>query len=488
MVDLSPRAHRMHVAIGLLVAAATFAALVLIPYWMRPPLSQLEDIQKKGILKVLTLNGESTYYEGIEGSDGLEYQLVTQFAQSIGVKPKFIVVDEFIDIYTELLYESADLAAAGLSDHDVIVNPNIIYGPSYFEAKQQLLYRKNDNKAPKSLDEFPKPSTLDVKLGTSHHRYLIDHADQLPGLITRVNNRVATEELIERVENGSIEYLMADSHEIALQRRFYPELRVAFDVGEPKQLRWALKKKGDDSLLQALQGFFEQIAADGRLEQLAHRYYGHVEEFNYADLRTFSRMVRERLPRYRELFQREARANDMDWRLLAAIGYQESLWNPKAKSPTGVRGIMMLTQATAKHIGINNRLDPAESIRGGAIYFQRVMKKIPERIQHPDRTWLALASYNVGFGHLEDARKITQGRGGDPDKWIDVKQSLPLLSQKKWYKDTKHGYARGSEPVQYVENIRKYYDMLVWEDEKRQGRPPKDKTAPRREILISPSL
>jgi membrane-bound lytic murein transglycosylase F len=304
-----------------------------------------------------------------------------------------------------------------------------------------------------------------------------------------VQNRVATEELIEKVENEEIAFLMADSHEIALQRRFYPELRVAFDVGEPKQLQWALKKMGDDSsLLQAMQTFFDDIKKDGRLDQLVHRYYGHVEEFNYSDLQTFSRLVRERLPKYRELFQREAKKQDMDWRLLAAIGYQESLWNAKAKSPTGVRGIMMLTQDTAKHIGIKNRSDPAESIRGGAIYFQRVLNKIPERIPQPDRTWLALASYNVGFGHLEDARKITQGNGGDPDKWIDVKQSLPLLSQKKWYKQTKHGYARGSEPVLYVENIRKYYDMLVWMDEKHNGRPGTDKPLQPKDIKMSPSL
>jgi len=168
--------------------------------------------------------------------------------------------------------------------------------------------------------------------------------------------------------------------------------------------------------------------------------------------------VKERLPKYREAFIREAEAQGMDWRLLAAIGYQESLWNPKAKSPTGVRGLMMLTLNTAKMVKIKNRLDPEQSIKGGAIYFKRVLKKIPQRIKQPDRNWLALASYNVGFGHLEDARKITQNDKGDPDKWIDVKKSLPLLSKKQWYKFTKHGYARGNEPVKYVENIRKYCD------------------------------
>lgn len=127
--------------------------------------------------------------------------------------------------------------------------------------------------------------------------------------------------------------------------------------------------------------------------------------------------------------------------------------------------MMMLTLRTAKQLGISNRLDPKQSIKGGASYLRRVLNKVPERIQEPDRTWFALAGYNVGWGHVEDARIITQKQGGNPDKWADVKTRLPLLQKSKWYKNTKHGYARGSEPVKYVDNIRRYYDVLVWQDE-----------------------
>jgi len=231
----------------------------------------------------------------------------------------------------------------------------------------------------------------------------------------------------------------------------------------------------DATLGKAIEAFFNEIRSDGRLQQLVHRHYSHVDSFNYSDIRTFTERIQTHLPRYRDLFREEAANVGIDWRLLAAIGYQESLWNEKARSPTGVRGLMMLTRATAKQMGIKNRLDPAQSIRGGAKYFMRVLKKIPQRIAEPDRTWFALASYNVGFGHLEDARKITEARGGDPDRWIDVKQSLPLLARKKWYKDTKFGYARGWEPVIYVENIRQYYDYLAELDNRalREREPPK---------------
>jgi membrane-bound lytic murein transglycosylase F len=128
--------------------------------------------------------------------------------------------------------------------------------------------------------------------------------------------------------------------------------------------------------------------------------------------------------------------------------------------------MMMLTLATAKQLGIKSRLNVEQSIRGGATYFSQLIQRMPERIPEPDRTWFALASYNIGFGHLNDARIITQRQGGDPDRWVDVKQRLPLLKQKKYYKTTKYGYARGDEAVHYVENIRRYYDTLLWLEQK----------------------
>ena len=164
------------------------------------------------------------------------------------------------------------------------------------------------------------------------------------------------------------------------------------------------------------------------------------------------------------MFQEIANAYELDWRLLAAIGYQESHWKPDASSYTGVRGIMMLTQKTATQLGLTDRLDPKQSIEGGARYFLQLRDRIPDRIEEPDRSWMALAAYNMGMSHLEDARVLTQKRGGDPDSWHDVNENLDLLSQEKWYSDLKFGYARGFEAKQYVENIRSYYDILIWMD------------------------
>ena len=487
MVDLSPRAHKVQVFSGLLAIVLSLLALVAIPLYSGAPTTQLESIQDRGYIKVLTLNAASTYYEDADGPSGFEYHLSKLFADYIGVELKIVLVNQFADLYPELIFGNGDLIAAGISRQDDVQLKQIEYGPGYYQVKPQLVYKNGLQDRPKQLEDL-ESGILEVIKGTSHSKLLTHLSKSNQWLSWHTNKNIATEELIELVDIGLVDFILADSHEIALQRRFYPELRIALDLGNSKQLRWASKSSTDRSLIQAVNRFFELIKKDGRLDQLIHRYYSHVEKFNYSDIQTFTNHARERLPKYREIFQREAEAQGLDWRLLAAIGYQESLWNPKATSPTGVRGLMMLTQATAKHIKIKNRLDPAQSIKGGAIYFNRVLNKIPERINQPDRNWLALASYNVGFGHLEDARKITQINQGDPDKWIDVKESLPLLGRKKWYKDTKHGYARGWEPVKYVENIRKYYDLLVWMDEKQNpGSIPARKT-PSDKLVIPPSF
>ena len=264
---------------------------------------------------------------------------------------------------------------------------------------------------------------------------------------------------------------------------FYPELRAAFDLGKPEPLAWAFPKTGNDAIYREAIKFFNRIRHDGTINQLIERYYGHVSSFDYVGTRTYRKHISSRLPEYQPLFKEAGNRYGIDWRLLAAMAYQESHWDPHAVSPTGVRGIMMLTRATATHLGVTRRTDPVQSIDGGARYLARLLKSIPERIGEPDRTWMAVASYNIGFFHLEDARVITQKQGGNPDSWKDVKKSLPLLRQRKWYKQTKKGYARGDEAVTYVKNIRSYYDILMWQTDKERSQAELDESAFRIEVL-----
>jgi membrane-bound lytic murein transglycosylase F len=488
VAELSKFWYRVQLITGLIAALLVLAALIIQPGISQKPLTQLEKIQKRGYIRILTLNSASTYYLDIDSPNGFEYQLASWFSEYIDVEAGFIVVSRFADLYTELLFGTGDIAAAGLSDAESEFSSAVLYGPRYYEVKSQLLYRRGDVEKPDGLDDIGEES-IHIIRGTSHSILLNSLKVTHPQLFWIEVDDIATEELIEQVDNGTAKYIVANSHEIALQRRFFPELRIAFELGEPRQLRWAYNHTGDDTLQQAIDSFFREIESDGRLEQLIHRHYSHVDRFNYSDIQTFNHHLETRLPKFKHLFKREAEKVDLDWRLLAAIGYQESLWNQRARSPTGVRGLMMLTQVTAKQMKVRNRLDPAQSIGGGARYFKSIYKRVPERIRDPDRTWLALAAYNVGLGHLEDARIITESRGGDPDKWIDIKENLPLLARKKWYKNTKYGYARGWEPVKYVENIRQYYEYLTGNEVKANRKSGElEKLNPRKESPIAPSL
>ncbi len=422
-----------------------------------PETSVLAKIKAEGEIVVIMRPGSTTYYLGPDGQPaGLEYELAKRFSDQLGVQLK-IITPLFPDIIPMVARGDAHFAAAGLSITEA--RQKIVrFGPGYQQITQQLIYRYG-NPRPKSIADI-LDGDIEVVSGSSYVEQLATLQQQHPTLRWRENSEMTSEELLTFVWEHMIDYTIVDSNEVALSRRFYPELRVAFDLGEPESLAWAFPLGDDDSLYDEAVIFFSSLIDSGELAQLLERYYGHTETFDYVGTRKFKMHYYQRLPTYRELFEAAAIENDIDWRLLAAISYQESHWNPKAVSPTGVRGMMMLTLTTARELGIRNRIDPKQSINGGARYLKSLMRRIPKRIKEPDRTWMAIAAYNVGFGHLTDARIITALRGLDSDKWMHVKESLPLLRQKKWYQKTRYGYARGHEPVMYVRNIRNYYDLI----------------------------
>jgi len=191
--------------------------------------------------------------------------------------------------------------------------------------------------------------------------------------------------------------------------------------------------------------------------------YLSIEEnknLNNVEKNIFINKINNRLPDYINYFKKYTRNSIFSWELIAAISYQESHWNHKAVSKTKVKGLMMLTKDTANYVGIKNRLDPNQSVYGGVKYLESLYKRLPKSIVGSDRLWMTLASYNVGLGHLEDARILTEKHGRNPNYWSDVKKHLPLLRIKKYHKNTKYGYARGLEPVIYVERIQSYLDLL----------------------------
>ncbi len=278
----------------------------------------------------------------------------------------------------------------------------------------------------------------------------------MPGAWTKKRGTTA---LMQAVIDGKLDYTIADSVAVSLFQRVHPELAVALDITDEQPVTWFSARDDDNSLSAAMLDFFNNINEDGTLARLEEKYLGHGNDFDYVDTRTFLRAVENILPEVQPLFEKYAR--EIDWRLLAAIAWQESHWDPQATSPTGVRGMMMLTRNTAQSLGLTDRTDAAQSIDGGMRYLQDMMDKVPDSIPKDERIWFALAAYNMGYAHMLDAMALTRKQKGNPNSWADVKLRLPLLSQKPYYSKLKYGYARGHEAYAYVENIRKYQISLV---------------------------
>jgi membrane-bound lytic murein transglycosylase F len=438
------------------VALAIIATLLL-GTCSQPP-SVLDQIIRSGELRVVTRNLPSTYYLGASGPQGPEFEMASQLAAELGVRLFIYSVPNVGDVMRELASHRADIAAAGLT-RGMQLPREVAFGPPYQQVREHLIYRQGKARI-RSLQQAVD-SHIEVVAGSAHAATLEAARPAVPNLSWVENPTTETEELLYRLSRREFDYTVADSNEFAIGRAFHPDIRIAFDLSGGKALAWALDGR-DPSLLRRVTAFYASLKADGRLASILDTYYGDVDRFDYIQARVFIDDIESRLPQYRHWFKEAAAQIGVDWRLLAAIGYQESHWDPLATSPTGVRGLMMLTEETARALGIPDRLDARDSIFGGAQYFLRVRNQVPARIAEPDRTWMTLAAYNVGLGHLEDARILTQMHGKNPDSWDDVRDHLPLLTQTKWYTQVKRGYARGWEPVRFVENIRSYMDILDW--------------------------
>lgn len=418
-----------------------------------PPLSQ------SGELVVLTVNGPSTYFEDAQGlPSGFEYDLAVLFARELGVKPVFLLTDNPAKIGHILRNQEAHLAAAALPRHFDFPG-GLAWGPSYFTTQHQIVGRSGEAR-PKKLEDIAdkRIGVIDESVGEdllSAERQLL----KLP--FERLAPGTSTADLLEHVAKGELDYALVESTRFTLARRFFPQLEVAFNVGKPLDYAWLVSTVDKKRILDVAGPFFDRIRKDGTLKRLVDRYYGHAAKVSAIDSQALLEKIATLLPKLKPHFEEAERVSGVDWRLIAAVGYQESHWDAAATSPTGVRGLMMLTEETADRLQIKNRLDARESIVGGARYFALLREAIPPRIPEPDRTFLALCAYNQGLGHLEDARIVAQSSKLNPDKWQDVRQGLTRLEDPATFQSLKHGYARGSEALQFVDSVRNYYDILV---------------------------
>src|SRR6185437_10580446 len=420
-----------------------------------PPVA---PIAQSGELVILTVNGPATYFEDAQGlPSGFEYDLATLFARELKVKPVFIFAENPANIDRLLREKRAHLAAAALARHFDFPG-GLAWGPSYFTTQHEIVGRAADPK-PKSLEQIAgkRIGVVDESVGD----YMLSAMPRLDVPIERLPPETSTADLLEKIVKGDLDYALVESNRFTLARRFFPEIDVAFNIGKPLEYAWLVSTVDKKRILDAAGPFFERLRKDGTLKRLVDRYYGYAAKFSTLDSSTLIEQISTDLPRLRPYFQEAEGMSGVDWRLIAAIGYQESHWDPAATSPTGVRGLMMLTDETAERLQVKDRLAARDSIIGGARYFALLKESVNARIPEPDRTFLALAAYNQGIGHLEDARILAQKSRLDPDKWEDVRQVLPRLAEPEAFQSLQHGYARGFEAVQFVDNVRNYYDVLA---------------------------
>ncbi len=439
-----------------LVALLTLAVAVIGPARFSEPTTLLGKVLAERRLTVLTRDALADGGGKANGPGSFDHDLIHAFARSLGVDIDFRTYESVPELIDALMRGEGHLIAAALP-MDLALPAAVRFGPPYSEARLSLVCHRY-GPVPHNIPDL-EPVSVSVFVEGLYEARLNEFKQKVPGLDWTAVYGPTTKDLIGRVAAREVDCTMGDSTEVAVERRDYPELIVPFDVSGPRAFAWVVPARAH-GLSTTLNYWFAKASTRQHIASLEEQHFGHVPEFDYVDLARFERRMVSRLPRYEPYFRQAAEETGLPWSLLAAVAYQESHWRPLAKSPTGVRGIMMLTRATARDLGIEDRLDPEQSIIGGARYLAGLIRRIPESIDGQDRLWFALAAYNVGFGHVMDARILATRRGLNPDLWSDVKKTLPLLRQKAYYRTVPHGYARGTEPVHYVQQVRHYLDIL----------------------------
>jgi membrane-bound lytic murein transglycosylase F len=465
LLALADPLKRTNALLALRIAGWILLALALVTLSTRAP--AMKQVRTAGVLRVAMVNDPTSYYLGPAGYTGFDYDLVRGFAEHLNVELDIVEARSTDAAHALVLQGNAHLAATA-SAVAASRSGQLRFSRPLRYRTPQLVARSGNGY---SSDPAELDATIVVAEGSATVDWVRELAREHPGLQWEVRADIDTEALLQLVADNQLQLTVAGSDLVAITQRYYPRLRVLRDIGEPRPLAWALARENGRELARALAHFLRLMGGE-EIARLRDRYFGHIDRLNYVDAVALATHYETRLPKYRERFEQAGAEHGIDWRLLAAVGYQESHWDNRAVSPTGVRGLMQITQQTAQFLDIEDRLDPAESIDGAARYLKSLSSRLPESIDEPDRSWFMLAAYNIGLGHVLDARRLTERMGGNPDHWVDVRRHLPLLTQPRYYKQLRYGYARGPEAVQYVGNIRTYYDMLVWLTEREGGTEP----------------
>jgi membrane-bound lytic murein transglycosylase F len=418
------------------------------------PNDSLRTIKSRGQIVVITNNSAHGFYLYQDQSMSFEYELAKEFADFLNVE-LVVITPGWEKMFKTLLSGKGDLIASSLTKTERR-KTQVMFSDEYLPVQQQVIVRRGNPEIKKLSDLDGQ--TIHIRKNTSYHERLVDLKKSGLNIHFTLYDNIPTEELLRQVQDNKIKITIADSNIFRLNRRYYPDLRIAFPISDHQSLGWAAKRH-DYRLIKKINQFFDIIKKNGTFSQIYNKYYAGTDMFDYVDIKKFHTRLKTRLPAYKQIIEEESQKYNFDWRLIAAVIYQESHFNPNAVSYTGVRGLMQLTMPTADEMGVLNRSNPEESIKGGIKYLHKLYNRFGN-LEPEERLKFALGSYNVGYGHIKDARYIAYKKGFDINQWSSLEKTLPLLRYREYYEKSDFGYARGTEPVHYVNRIFTYYNII----------------------------
>ena len=426
----------------------------------------LDHIIKRGYINALVDNNSFSYFIYKGHPMGYEYELLQLLAKQLDVSLKIKVTSGVERAFEQLNTGEGDIIAFPLT----ITKPRreiVNFTRPHFNTYQVLVQRKPNNWRNLSLEEINDSLIRDpadligkeiyVIEGTSHELHLKHLSEELGGDILVQNDTLTaeSESLIRKVALGEIDYTVADHTMARVNSAYYPNLDVSTVLSIPQQIAWAVRKNSP-KLMEVIDQWLLNIKQEPTFMVIYNRYFKSPRTSIVHMQSDYSSLGGNKLSPYDDLIKQGADKLGWDWRLLAAIVYQESKFNPTDESWAGARGLMQLMPETAKRFGATDLKDPKQSLKAGVNYLMYLEKYWTRRIpDQQERLKFVLASYNAGLAHILDARKLCKKYGRNEALWMDVQYFLLKKSDPKYYRDplVTAGYCKCEEPVDYVQEV-----------------------------------
>lgn len=427
--------------------------------WVAPSSPAPVDPSEPAI-RVAALNHPLVFRKNKSLRSGYEHDLLEQFAKDRNHRIQWIPVNTEDEALNLVQSGQADIAAGRISENNP-ANTSLLLSMAYDDQNLNLVCRKDIDPELTLTGNLANESQL--RIGTLAKSLNADQINLLqkiyPGIrLTLVHSSRVSVVLKELVRNEH-DCALVDPWEFGVYSAFFPALKIRASFSENLSYHFFLRPHLKN-LQSEIHLWFQKASRQGKVSALQDRYQNPFKNLSDFDRVHFFRALKTRYNTYAKYFKRSSREFGLPWQLVAAVAYQESHWYEDAQSFTGVRGLMQLTKQTALHLGVNDRNDPAQSVWGGSKYLRYLIAVQPKGLPQNDRLSLALATYNVGPAHMIDAQNLAAMMGKNPYSWKDLKEVLPLLADPDYLPLLKYGAARGQEPVDFVERVHSFYEIL----------------------------